>query len=479
MRNLPVEEAVKHFLICGATGSGKTIGIQLFLQSIAPRFQDGAPRPEQLILFDAKCDALPMLAAMGLRSEDDNFWILNPFDKRSAVWNFSEAVKTPGMARALATLFVPEERNSNAPFFTDAARELVYAVLQSLTNIAGSDWTFRDLLCALDSREHITAVTARHPPAFRLAKRVLDDERHSNGVLSTLASKLGRFEQVAALWHSSPSNRRFSLKEFLKRPGVLVLGNDPVLRDSFWPINSILLKALSNEILRGANMLCPRCWFVLDEFRAMEKVDCIHDLLNRGRSKGVSVLLGLQTYEGLVEVYGENGANDILSQCASKTFLRAGGPRTAEWAEKFFNKVRRTEVTVTETDSGDTTGTSEQYSLHERSMFLASFFLDLPFPGIGQPYVAVCDVPYLGETLIVRRSFDEVLTWRREPRDGEVLAVDPRENESEQTLWPWTEEEEVRFCGAASEDDTGAPSQPRPERPAREVFLPPRHDVDL
>ena len=39
MRNLPVSEAPKHFLVCGATGSGKTIAIQLFLQSIAPRFR--------------------------------------------------------------------------------------------------------------------------------------------------------------------------------------------------------------------------------------------------------------------------------------------------------------------------------------------------------------------------------------------------------------------------------------------------------
>jgi hypothetical protein len=31
---------------------------------------------------------------------------------------------------------------------------------------------------------------------------------------------------------------------------VLVLGNDPVLRDSIWPINALLLEALTQEILR-------------------------------------------------------------------------------------------------------------------------------------------------------------------------------------------------------------------------------------
>ena len=499
MRNLPVNEAVKHFLICGATGSGKSLSIQLLLKSIADRF---LPRPEepttksepnatgksppdpkdlgeQLILFDAKCDALPMLAALGLHKPHDNFWILNPFDRRSAEWRFSEAVTNPGMARALATLLIPEERGSNAPFFADAARELVYAVLQSLNKVAGSDWDFRDLLCALDSRENIEGITAQHAPAERLAKRILDDERHSNGVLSTMASKLGRFEQVAALWHSLPDNTpRFSVKEFLKKPGVLVLGNDPVLRDSFWPINAILLKALANEILRGPEVNYPRFWFVLDEFRAMEKIDCIHDLLNRGRSKGVSVLLGIQTYEGLAQVYGDNGANDILSQCGFKTFLRAGGPRTAEWAEQFFNKVRRIEETHSESTGTEGSSKSKQYSLQERSMILASNFLELPFPVPGGAFAAVCDVPYLGETLIVQRSADQVIKWANDPPpDKDVPAVDPREEPEDQTLSPWVEKDERKFLKKSPANDTN--NQIKPEPSNEQIKLPERHDVDL
>src|SRR5438093_9378703 len=48
MRNLPVGEASKHFFICGASGSGTSTVIQLFLQSIAPRLHQGRTQPEQL-----------------------------------------------------------------------------------------------------------------------------------------------------------------------------------------------------------------------------------------------------------------------------------------------------------------------------------------------------------------------------------------------------------------------------------------------
>ena len=341
MRDLPIRQALTHFLIAGASGSGKTTAIKLLLQSIAPRFKPGwsrtkkegdeeEPQPEQLVIFDAKGDSLSMLGRLGLTLENRNLFILNPYDARSAVWNLAEVMDTPAMARSLATLLIPEEKHTSAPYFYNAARELVYDVILALNFIDEKKWTLRDLLCALESREHIARVTARDRRAGVLADRILADRQHSDGVLSTLATRLGNLEQVAALWSTSTSGITFTVEEFLTQPGVLVLGNDPVLRDSFWPLNAILLKALTKEILRRSDTLFPRCWFVLDEFRAMEKVDCIHELLNRGRSKGASVLVGIQSVEGIVQVYEENAANDILSQCANKMFLRAGGPKTAE-----------------------------------------------------------------------------------------------------------------------------------------------------
>lgn len=473
MRNLPVTEAVKHFLICGTTGSGKTVTIQLFLQSIAQRFKCGTAVPEQLIVFDVKGDMVPLLAGMGLDPDDPAVHILNPYDHRSSVWNLGEATQTPVMARALAALLIPEERNTNAPFFADASRELVYAVLLSLNTAAGTKWDLRDLMCALDSGEHITAITKRDPRAQRIAHRILGDKQHSPSVLSTLGTKLGRFEQVAALWHTNSRRTFFSIPEFLQRPGVLILGNDPVLRESLWPINAMLLRALTNEILRQEDTRMPRHWFVLDELRAMEKLTCITDLLNRGRSKGASVLIGIQSIEGLYEVYGEHGANDLLNQCAHKTFLRAGSHKTAEWAASHFGKVRQYEVSVTDTRSFSGGSDSITRSLQERDMFLPSFFLDLPFPETGGIYTAVCDVPSTRETLIVERSFDEITSILTNA--GETVGVEPRTDLENQSVYPWTENERARFFGTQN-SEAGPPDRP-PSPPARsDDDLPPRHE---
>jgi hypothetical protein len=491
MRNLPVTEATKHFLICGCSGSGKTVTIRLFLQSIAPRFQQNWKKNEQLILFDAKNDANDVLKAMGIDPAAPHVWILNPVDPNSAVWNIAETVQSPTMARHFATLLVPEERNSNTPYFADGARELVYAVLLGFIAVAGLKWTLRDLLCALESQDRIKAVASQDPRAQILVARILEDDRHSAGILSTLGTKLGRFEQVAALWHAQGAKaaRSFCIRKFLEHPGVLVLGNDPVLRDSFWPITAMLLKALTQEILREPETLEPRHWFVLDEFRAMERVQCIHDLLNLGRSKGASVLIGLQSIDGLLELYGQNGANDLLTQCASKTFLRAGGPATAKWAETFFGTVRTKEIVVTESSQGFTTNTSKQHTIAERAVLIASYFMNLPLPRRGGDYTAVCDVPCLERFFIVNRPFDEVLSWRwKAPKSVDSPSHRRGPSPADEILKPWTDAETASFCTKQSNGPNkvsqfasppptqpisklSAPSQDNPSQPsARKVM---------
>lgn len=461
LRNLPAREAVHNFLICGTPGSGKTKAIELFLQSIAPRFRSDWKRPEQLILFDAKGEVVSLLAGLGLHPDDPNVYILNPDDKRGAVWDVGEAVRTPALARHFATLLIPEEPGTNAPFFPNSARLLVYAVILALNQVAGTHWTLRDLLCALDSRDRIKAITGRHPPSERVVASFLKDEKHFDAILSSISSKVGAFDQVAALWHSSTSKKKFSISKFLERPGVLVLSNDPVLRDSFWPINAILLKALTHEILRGPETRDPRHWFVLDEFPAMNNVDCIKELLTRGRSKGASVMLGIQGIEQLAEIYRPEGMESIMGQCAYKTFLRAGGPTTAEWAQRYFGTIRQEEPSYSESWSQQGHSESVGYSIQERSVFTSSFFMNLPFPRPDGLYVAISDVPYLGSTLIGRRPFEQMLGWCRPSSD--VPNTIPRPNIVEQTLWPWTTEEEAAFCGFAEKpkDDAQATAPPK------------------
>jgi type IV secretory pathway TraG/TraD family ATPase VirD4 len=450
LSDVPLKQAPEHFLSCGTVGSGKTTGIRLFLQSIAPRFQKSHPHKEQLILFDAKGDALPMLDGMGISPKQKDVWILNPFDERGCKWDIGTAIDSPAMARYLASLIIPHEPNSTAPYFNNASRQIVFWVAVTLTKLKPNDWTLRDLINALESKKRIMAVCSRFPRAHAAVSQHCNDSTNFGGVLSTLETKMGQFHEVAALWDTSRSRRKFSIPKFLKSRGVLVLGHDPVLRESIAPMNAIILQALTNEILREPETNLPRHWFVLDEFPAMQRVDCIRSLLNLGRSKGASVLLGLQSVEGLREIYQENAAEDILQACSNKTFLRAGGAVTAKWAEEHFNRIRRTELKTGVSYGPGGRTNSYNYEVQERSLFLASVFLNLPKPSPGGPFNAVNDIPCFKKVLINDWWSDEVFSICKP--SSKIPGIRRRNKVADQFLRRWDVKEERDFCNTTSPD---------------------------
>lgn len=202
----------------------------------------------------------------------------------------------------------------------------------------------------------------------------------------------------------------------------------------------------------------------------MEKVECIQSLLNMGRSKGASVTLGIQTVEGLSQIYGAEGASDIMAMCAYKTFLRAGSYMTAEWAERHFSKVRQMETSYSDGSGGRTTN----HALHERSLFLASTFLNLGFPARGKDYESISDVPCIGETIVSRRPFDDILKWALKP--GDIKALDSIKEPDAHLLQPWSDEEDAFFCvgkkkapesdkSQQPEDRAASVNPPEPEEP--------------
>jgi len=460
LSDVPTKQAPEHFLSCGTVGSGKTTGIRLFLQSIAPRFQKSHPREEQLILFDAKGDALPMLDGIGISPKRKDVWILNPFDERGCKWDIGTAISSPTMARYLANLIVPHEPNSTAPYFNNASRQIVFWVAVTLTKIKRGRWTLRDLINALESKRRIMDVCNQFPRAKAAVSQHCNDSTNIGGVLSTLETKMGQFHEVAALWDTSRSRRVFSVEKFLKKRGVLVLGFDPMEKESFAPMNAIILQALTHQVLRGQETDRPRHWFVLDEFQQMGRVDCIRSLLNVGRSKGASVLLGLQSVEGLREVYGDNAAEDILQACSSKTFLRAGGPVTAKWAEEYFNRVRRTETKVGVSFGPGGRSTSFNYDTQERSLFLPSVFTGLAKPEPGGPFQAINDIPCFRNVIINQWLADDVFAMCKKSSD--IPGIQRRTKVSDQFLEPWDAKEELEFCNTTSPETPLKKKQSKP-----------------
>jgi hypothetical protein len=232
------------------------------------------------------------------------------------------------------------------------------------------------------------------------------------------------------------------------------------------------MKALQQTINSGEEVDRPRRWFVLDEFAKMGKIPCIEDLLRMGRSKGVSVLLGVHGIESVTSTYKDQQvAETILGLCTYNTFLRASSPGSAEYAERYFGNQRTYETVVAESWGNGQRSVSYTTQLKDRPIFLSTLFKDLPLPGPGKPFFAISDVPCDGCTYVSRRWFDDLIAMQT--KDANVPKIIPRDNLADQSLAPWEPEEIKDFCGTLEQgEESKRKPRKRPKKTEGDDNLP-------
>ena len=257
MHDISVQAAGRHMLIIGAPGSGKTVSIELFLQSLVHRLRapEGEGIPEKLVLLDVKGTFFSFLTAQGVPEED--IYILDPFDERTTPWDIAKDITGDAAAQNLAALIIPSEPNASTSYFWQAAQRTVWATIIALNGIRPGAWTLRDLINALSTPENIQRTVTRVPRARIKADPYLKDTIHFPSVFTTIATKASRLETVAALWHQTKSKQRFSIADWFstdeskQRHGVLLLGHRPKYLESLNPINALLLRMISDELQAG------------------------------------------------------------------------------------------------------------------------------------------------------------------------------------------------------------------------------------
>lgn len=458
MQDITVEAAARHQLIIGAPGSGKTVSIELYLQSLVHRLRSPVlgQTPEKLILLDVKGTFYSFLTAQGVPEQD--IQILDPFDQRCLPWNIARDINSDAGAERLAALLIPAEEKASTSFFWQAARAVVRAVIIALIELLPGRWSLRDLLNSLSTPDHIQRLLSRVPRACAKAEPFLKDTVHFPSVFTTIVTKAFRFETVAALWHQSGSTREFSVADWFsadesrQRHGVLLLGHRPKHLESITPLNGLLLRMISDELQSWPDVTRPHTWIVLDEFRWMKDVDCMAELLGVGRSKGASILLGLQDVSGMRHVYGPDRADEILGMCENKTFLRVGNAATAEWASKYFGDREATEMETSIT-YGKETSTTESKKVVTRPLFLNAEFTNLEVPQNrpGSRIQGIHHIPSMGNTYSIDEEAQVIYKMNRKP-SAEHLEAHPNQINrpaADEILRPWKPAEEESILGPA------------------------------
>ena len=313
--DLPDSEATSHWGCIGSTGSGKTLTMRILAQSVLPVIGTGVDA--RAIAYDGKQDVLPLLHAICKRAR---IITTNPFDARGVAWDLSADIREPRVAVEIVFTLIPREHESQ-PFFSDAARHLLYGVIISYMR-SGHDWTFADLLRGVSSARRLKAILKKHQQTRDIVGRYWGDKRLLHNIMSTMATKLLPFESIAAAWDEA--KERVSLHEWAKDESIIVLGNSEISRTAIDAINRCMFKRASDITLSQTESFTRRNWFFLDELSEAGRLDGLVSLLKKGRSKGGCVVIALQSIAGLkdTKLYGPHFTAEILGQIGHKFFGR-------------------------------------------------------------------------------------------------------------------------------------------------------------
>jgi type IV secretory pathway TraG/TraD family ATPase VirD4 len=403
--DVPARRVAPHFLLVGMTGSGKTLSVRMLMRS-ALLGPNGTLRA-RAIVYDPKLEFYTMLRHMGL--PEHSIVNLNPFDKRSVPWNIARDVNTYAKATHLASVLVPDDEHSSQPFFSYAGQDLTASLIRVFMqfNKASGRWTLHHLLSAATSParlEGLLALTSegRSTSATYFAKDggTPDGMKTALNVIATIRAKVAPFMPLTNIWaRHKDAARRFSVTEWLKdeTPRVLLLGRDEANARGLDALNRLMFRVIADAILAEPETDSPReIWVFLDEARLAGELEGLQDLLIKGRSRGVRVVLAIQDIQGFQAVYGEHEANEVFGMCGNVAVHKVRNPKTAEWAAELFGshewyrrdssrsggESRSTSYSAqgSTTTYGSESGWSNSWSLSERKAFLPQEFSALKLP---------------------------------------------------------------------------------------------------
>ncbi len=297
-----------HFLLCGATGSGKSVTIRQMLRQIA-RYD------EPCILVDPEGEF-----TQEFYSPERGDHLLNPVDARFPGWDpWGECENEADMEAQAASVFpLTPTMNETSTYYHRCAR-VIYRAL--LAHAPTRDPQQIPTLLA-DPEELLTHIDGTDAAAL-LGARASDTRQ---GMLSTLQIACACFRYL------HPSPQPWSAREWVQqRRGWCFLTFREEDKEIALPLVSLWLDSLSRRLLSSGLHPTQTTWLVIDELAVLKAQPNLQQLLNRGRKRGMAVVLGFQDVLQLYALYGKAMVANMLDQPATRLLLRTNNGETQRW----------------------------------------------------------------------------------------------------------------------------------------------------
>ncbi len=346
---VPREREAMHFLVMGDSGMGKSAAIRQILAQIWER-------GETAIVYDPAMEYLPQFYEP--RRGDV---ILNPIDERCPLWTPGDEAPHEAEALTMAASLFPDQGRENR-FFVEAPRR----IFAHLVNLGPTPEQLTHWMChaeQIDRRVRGTEMEAMIDPRAAAQR---------NGVLGSL-------NMVADAFRLLPSERdareRWSTVEWAKeRKGWIFLTHKPTMRERVRPLVSLWLDLLVLRLMNEGRSGKKPVWFVLDELASLQRLPQLITAITENRKSNNPMVLGFQGKAQLETLYGHM-AEVMLSQPATKIFLKTSEPNAAEWISRAIGEMEVERFRETRTHGEfprSRNSESEQRDIYREPLVMAS-----------------------------------------------------------------------------------------------------------
>jgi type IV secretory pathway TraG/TraD family ATPase VirD4 len=314
MMRIPLQKEAQHLQLMGDTGVGKT---QLIMQCL----RQIRGRGDSAIVYDPACEYIQRFYDA---SRGDI--VLNPLDARCPYWGPAQEMESNAEADAIAaSLYQPKTDNVDEFFHETPAQIFAHLLKLGPTPHQLAAWMADDveLLRKLEGTEMAFYIDRKAGP-------------QRAGVLSSLGMVAKSFRLLPEKDDKRPVwNARTWSK---KRQGWIFITSRPPERDTLRPLFSLWIDLLVMRLLSEPQPGQKPVWFVIDELASLQKLPQLHTAVTENRKSKNPLILGFQGKAQLEVIYGHL-AEVMLSQPATKIFMKTAEPKAAEWISEAIGKV--------------------------------------------------------------------------------------------------------------------------------------------
>lgn len=315
---IPFSRENQHILVAGSPGSGKT-------QIIYPIIEQVIARGDKVVIWDVKGTYTQTFFGRPRVS------LLAPWDRRSIHWRLGADISKPEDCHQAAAVMIPQNQKETQPYFTNAARDLLEAILVHLDAL-GTPWGWSDVYQLIQGGPAELHKALSWTAFGRSIAQTYFNAKSGTDVYATLRSSTSMVHWLAKAW----PNDGVSLREWIKEgeSQVLILGGTPERERLASSTANLALHVMVKQLLSLPDDLNRRVWFFLDEIAALGKVDVISDLGTMGRSKGGCLVAGIQDLGKMEHIYGRELIKSLANVFSTMIFLRCTDAATSAWASE-------------------------------------------------------------------------------------------------------------------------------------------------